>query len=137
MSALNRSNGLRAFAILFFLGLVAVLIAACGAQTTTSVPSETPRVGAASFSNDVLPILRDRCVSCHGGDKTSRGLDLTSYDKLMTGSIGGRVIIAGDADNSKLYQSILQGKMPKRGGKLSDARVEIFKEWIKAGALNN
>jgi hypothetical protein len=134
MSVLNRFNGFKVFTILFFVGVVALILSACGAQTTIS---ETPRVGAVSFSNDVLPILQVKCVGCHGGEKTSRGLKLNSFDNLVAGSNNGAVVIAGDPDNSKMLQLIIQGKMPKRGGKLSSAQVEIFKEWIKAGALNN
>lgn len=146
MFAKNRYANLKVFNKLFFVSLVAVILSACGAQTTatgntvdsTAVPSSGSVAAVdVSFSKDILPLFQEHCVNCHGGEKTSRGLKLTSFDNAMAGSNNGAMIIAGDPDKSKLFQLVQQGKMPKRGGKLSAAQVEILKEWIKAGAQNN
>ena len=55
-----------------------------------------PRV---SFSEDVLPLLKFRCASCHqpGGEGYEQsGLDLTSYQGVMKGTTFGPMVVPGD-----------------------------------------
>lgn len=106
------------------------------AQSAASSSAANPQ-GAVSFSKDLLPILQNSCVSCHGGERTSKALDLKTFDSLMAGSQNGAVITAGNADGSKLIQSIKSGKMPKRGDKLTPDQVQLFVDWVNAGAANN
>lgn len=107
-------------------------------DTSTPAPSDTPAAAAAvNFTNDVMPILQSRCFNCHGGDEIKEGLSVASYDTLMAGSTNGAVLIPGDPANSLLIQQIQNGKMPKRGPKLTPAQLQILIDWILAGALNN
>ena len=49
-----------------------------------------------SFSEDILPIFKGRCVSCHqsgGAGYEKSGLDLTSYEGLMKGTKFGAMVI--------------------------------------------
>ncbi len=106
--------------------------------TDAPLPTEPAAVtGAISFAADILPILESRCINCHGGNKTEKGLDLKSYEALMNGSEKGPVLVAGDAVNSPLATLISNGKMPKRGPKLTPEQIELIIAWINAGALNN
>ena len=142
--------------------LLAMISTACGASATpeaataiseptlpaptdTSVPQPTqttaaatePATAAVSFVNDVLPIFENRCIKCHGGEKTNEGLDLKTYDSLMTGSKNGTVLTPGDANDSFIVKQVVEGKMPKRGPKLTPAQIQILMDWVNAGALNN
>ena len=124
-----------------------------GAETTIVSPSSTPEVSAAtdlptaevqvapassvSYSKDVYPIFEASCIKCHGVEKVSRGLDMTSYEKTMTGSVKGPVVIPGDADNSPLVKLSVEGKMPKQGTKLTPEQIEIVRNWVLQGAPNN
>jgi uncharacterized membrane protein len=137
--------------------LLAVLLTACTAAATTVAPTAAsvpaveaiptsatalsptgaPAATTVSFANDVLPILQSRCLNCHGGQQTQRGLSVASYATLMAGSDNGPVIVAGDSANSLLIQMIQQGKMPMRGPKLTPDQLQILIDWITAGALNN
>ncbi len=107
--------------------------------TEAAAPTEpaAPAASAVSFSKDVLPILESRCVSCHGGERTSKGLDLKSYDSLMAGSQNGAVVVAGDAGNSSFVKLIQDGKMPKRGPKLLPEQLQMLIDWVNTGAQNN
>ena len=152
----NIRSKLLSFSILVGLS---VLVTACGspssevqptaetAAATSEIPvgdsniaSATPASGdlpvkvEVSFTKDITPILEASCVKCHGVEKVSRGLDLTSYDKALAGSIKGPVITAGDAENSLLYKLLVQGKMPKQGTKLTQAQIETIKAWMTQGA---
>jgi hypothetical protein len=90
-----------------------------------------------SYANDVQPILESRCGKCHMGEFVSEGLHMDTYESLMEGSDNGPVIIPGDADDSPLVQKLVEGKMPKRGPKLTPVQIQTIKDWINAGAQNN
>jgi mono/diheme cytochrome c family protein len=108
------------------------------APTETSEPAtEVPAASGISFANDVMPIFQNSCVGCHGGDQTRAGLDLKTYDSLMSGSINGAVIAPGSVAESLLVELVAEGKMPKRGDKLTPEQVKLISEWVAAGALNN
>jgi len=106
-------------------------------DSATPATGDLPAVVEVSFTKDIAPILQTSCVKCHGVEKVSRGLDLTTYDKALAGSIKGPVITAGDAENSLLYKLLAQGKMPKQGPKLTQAQIDTIRDWIAQGALNN
>ncbi|MDO9084618.1 MAG: c-type cytochrome domain-containing protein [Anaerolineaceae bacterium] len=108
--------------------------------TATSQPSATdtpPEENFVSFSNDVYPIIEFRCLNCHGGEKIEEGLNLTDYFGLMNGSINGAIVTPGDAENSLFVEMVASQKMPKRGAKLTPAQVQIFRDWVNQGALEN
>ena len=113
------------------------------ASTNTAEPTEAPtaepalQVSAVSFANDVFPILQNRCINCHGGNRTEEGLSMKTYAELMHGSQNGLVISAGDANNSLLAELVSDQKMPKRGPKLTQPQVQLIIDWINQGALDN
>ncbi len=127
--------------------LVPATTPAQGAATTTILPADasaSPTAeavaqagGAVSFSRDILPIFNETCIKCHGGDKTEKGLDMKSYSALLAGSERGAVVVPGDANGSRLAQLVVNGKMPKRGPKLSSEQVQLILDWINSGAQNN
>jgi hypothetical protein len=135
-SGVNRSFRTAVLLVTLAIG-VTFLLSACGAGAGSSsgVPSGTS--APISYSRDVVPILQSRCLNCHGGQQTSRGLDMNTYASLITGSQNGPVIVPGNAAGSLLIQMIQQGKMPKRGPGLLPAQVKILVDWIQAGAPDN
>lgn len=106
------------------------------APAEPTAPVEEP-AATVSFSADVQPILDSRCANCHGGERVEGGFILLTYADLMAGGDEGLVIIPGDAANSLLAQLIEAGKMPKRGGNLNPAQIQIILDWINEGALDN
>lgn len=116
--------------IIFQSGTMDIVTAARPSETTVSVEN-------VSFERDIYPILEMRCVKCHGGEFPSEDLSMVSYESLMSGSQNGQVIVAGDSNNSLLFQKIESGAMPKRGQDLTIEQIEIIRQWINEGALNN
>lgn len=103
-----------------------------GATTTTTQPPSTD----VSFSQDVLPILRASCGACHG---SLGGWGSESYDAVMTSGNNAPVVMPGDPDDSllvRLLEDPGSGLMPP-GGALSDAEIQLIRDWIAAGALDN
>jgi len=108
------------------------------APADTAVATEPAAQGATvSFKNDILPIIESRCINCHGGQRTEKGLDMKTFDSLMAGSENGPVVTAGDATGSKFVELVANQKMPKRGPKLTPPQVQLFTDWVNQGALNN
>lgn len=109
------------------------------AATTTpeSVPVPVTSADEVSFARDVLPILQNKCINCHGGQRTAEGLDMKTYDALMAGSENGSVITPGDSTRSSFITLSAEGKMPKRGPKLTAEELRLLTDWVNAGAPNN
>ena len=112
---------------------------AAAASTSAPVAQNTPAgsVSAVSFSKDIVPILDNKCVNCHGADRIEEGLKLQTYNDVFAGSKNGAVVVPGDASNSLLAELVANHKMPKRGAKLTDPQVQLIIDWINQGALNN
>jgi cytochrome c5 len=112
------------------------------AETTASAGTDAPPTEAAaastvSFSGNVFPIFEAKCNKCHGVERVKEGLDMTTYDNLMAGSFNGPVVVPGNADESLLVELIVRGKMPNRGTKATDEELQIIRDWVNQGALNN
>jgi len=100
-----------------------------------------------SFKNDIQPILHDHCLSCHsaGGSGVAKsGLDLSTYESLMRGTVYGPVVVPGNSDTStftKLLTGTNKGlKMPmglNATGTLDNQYILLMRNWVKQGAKNN
>jgi mono/diheme cytochrome c family protein len=98
-----------------------------------------------SFAEDVMPIFKGRCVSCHspGQEGTEKsGLDLTSYEGVMKGTKHGPMVTPGDAQSSNLmwlldWRASPELRMPHGKKKLSTCDRDAIRAWIFEGAKNN
>ena len=88
------------------------------------------------YKTQIQPIFNDKCTSCHVAGSPSGGLVLTSYNSLMAGGTSGASIIAGNHQNSLLWNRINDGSMPPSSNDVSSANVELVKKWINEGALD-
>lgn len=99
------------------------------------------------FDRHVLPILNDRCDSCHHApfDRSGRlvnpkaSLRFDSYQQVMKGNLDGPVVVANDLEGSSLYTVLKLPEdddlfMPPKGGPMSAERIDIIKRWIEEGA---
>jgi len=100
-----------------------------------------------SYQTDIRPILNDKCITCHtppnGIGYKATGLKLYSYESLMSGTIYGPVVRAGDSQRSIINMLVegragkLQQVMHDEGKELSNAEIMLFKRWVDQGALHN
>lgn len=112
-----------------WLGPVLLLLLATSGLAAEAVPT---------FEDDVLPVFREKCCSCHNADKQSGGLDLTSYNRAMAGGSSGEVISPSDAEGSYLWQLAShesEPKMPPEADRISDSMLAVITKWIAAGAI--
>ena len=93
--------------------------------------AQTP--GKADFGRDVLPILRQNCIGCHGPAQQISGLRLDR----RSAALNRKGVVPGSSDNSFLFHRI-SGKgygmqMPPTGP-LRAEQIEVIKTWIDQGA---
>ena len=93
-----------------------------------------------NYDEHVRPIFADRCLSCHNPDKAKGGLDLTTYTSTMQGGSSGEIVSSGDPGSSRLFLSVSHAeepKMPPKGEKLAQGRLDLISSWISGGLLEN
>jgi hypothetical protein len=106
------------------------------------VVSAAARGDDVQFRRDVLPILSENCLACHGFDKGTReaGLRLDLRDGALAElESGERAVVPGRPDTSELIRRIHADPdermpPPKTGKKLTAEQKEILKRWIASGA---
>lgn len=100
--------------------------------------AETPLDAAGNlvrFERDIAPILRSRCVKCHGPEDAKADFRIDDPDRLMD------YLEAGDAASSTLYVDYLTSAdddmlMPPREhqGPLPAGELALIRIWIDEGA---
>ena len=141
--------------LLFAAGAALAIAAVAGMEITTSTPAFcAPQDSAAkrptsqskmSFREDVVPIFKGRCESCHqsGGQVAEKsGLDLTTYAGLMKGTKFGPMVIPGDPESSNLmllldWRASPDLRMPHGKKQLSPCDRNAIRAWIREGAKDN
>ncbi|MGC2043313.1 MAG: hypothetical protein WA669_05775, partial [Pseudolabrys sp.] len=74
---------------LLFMSVVALGIGIVTSVGVINVPGACAAEELVSFKEDILPLLKWRCASCHeagGAGYEKSGLDLTSYAGVMKGT---------------------------------------------------
>lgn len=98
-----------------------------------------------SYSQDISPILRGWCVSCHqpgGQGYQASGFNVTTYEDLMKGTKFGPMVIPGQPDASSLV-ALIEGRtspqisMPHGQKPLPSCLRDEIWSWVFQGAKNN
>jgi WD40 repeat protein len=92
-----------------------------------------------SFTNDIAPILVQKCLTCHGPDKNKGGYRLDTFESLLKpGSSKDPSITPGTPDASKLFQLITapdeDDRMPQKNEPLPASDIARIRRWIAEGA---
>lgn len=104
---------------------------------TSVAQGQTP--AKVTYDEHVLPMLREKCLSCHGQDKKSGGLSLHTFARLMEGGSSGVIVKPGDPDGSTLFGVVahkVEPYMPPRSPMLAK-EADLLRRWIEMGALEN
>jgi hypothetical protein len=85
-----------------------------------------------SFKSDIEPLFV-RCAGCHNGTQNPDLREGNAYNAIVP-----RYVIAGDADDSELFNKLPGiGHPIDVGFSLSADQIATIKGWINQGALNN
>ncbi|MEN8864384.1 MAG: PSD1 and planctomycete cytochrome C domain-containing protein [Akkermansiaceae bacterium] len=94
------------------------------------------------FENKVRPLLADKCYRCHSvkaeeKGKLKAGLFLDSRNGHLKGGDSGSALTPGHPEKSFIVEAVNYRnedmEMPPKG-KLSDAQIKIFADWVAMGA---
>ena len=93
------------------------------------------------FEAKIRPVLAQRCYSCHNSKMAAPKGDLVLDTKegLLKGGASGTALVAGNPNDSRLMKVLSYTdplvQMPP-SGKLADAVLEDFTQWIAKGAVD-
>ena len=97
-----------------------------------------------SYSKDVFPIVKARCIKCHEkDDENPNSYAMDNVDLIRKSGKTKNIVIPGDGANSYLIKKLLPN--PPKGAqmpifskkKLTEEEVDLFKRWIDQGAKDN
>ncbi|XZE53916.1 PSD1 and planctomycete cytochrome C domain-containing protein [Planctomycetaceae bacterium SH139] len=110
--------------------------------STVGVVAEMPvSEQAQHFVFRVLPVLRSKCLVCHGDDPDDlRGeYDMRTRAALLRGGESGQpAVLPGNAAESPLYQAVCWDGLempPKENDRLDEQQCDNIATWIAGGAI--
>lgn len=117
----------------------AALIMCCFAGSVATAQSPLDAEGhLVNFERDIVPILRDNCLDCHGPE------DAKNDFRVDDREIMADYIDAGDAESSSLYIDYIAATgddykdylmpPPAKGGPMAPAEIALIKLWLNEGA---
>lgn len=116
----------------FFFALSVLLVLALVSQTACYYDNEEEQYGtvvcdttAISFSQDVLPIINSRCISCHAPGGQQESSPYTSYEQIKN----------YDAAMVERINGI--GSIMPPTGAISTCEKLKIAAWVNAGSPNN
>lgn len=92
------------------------------------------------YQDLVLPVLEDKCYSCHSSKKQKGDLRLDSPDAIMKGGETGEILVQGDPKESDLMKRALlplrdDDHMPPKGKpQLTSNEIALVHWWIEQSA---
>ncbi|HVR37406.1 MAG TPA: c-type cytochrome domain-containing protein [Methylomirabilota bacterium] len=101
--------------------------------------SGAPAPAAVDFTRDIVPILRNSCVECHGPERQKGKLRLDAREHIFKGESGDWVVQPGKPEDSELYRRVTLPPddldiMPSEGDPLTKEQQELLRAWIDEGA---
>ncbi len=94
-------------------GFLASLASLAVAGVTLLPAQSTPQIKAPEskgpdFAKEIQPLLREKCLPCHGDVQKAGGLRLTQLKAAMTGGTSGaRGLVPHDPDASSVIQRVV------------------------------
>jgi hypothetical protein len=107
-----------------------------GAVDISKLP---PAAASFDFAKDIVPILEQGCVKCHGPEKQKGALRLDSREAMLKGGDNGPAITEHKSAESHLIHNVARldedtAMPPKKENALTSEQVGKLRAWIDAGA---
>ncbi|MEZ6060104.1 MAG: DUF1549 domain-containing protein [Planctomycetaceae bacterium] len=113
----------------------AALLCSCGvASADDAKPAER------DFTLKVLPLLKEKCLGCHGGDPDDIQAQFSVVDRqrlLKGGESGEPAVVPGRSGEGSLLPAIRWETLempPKENDRLTPDQIALVERWINAGA---
>lgn len=115
--------------------MILFLFSLPGIEVTSQAADNEPATSAPFYETSVKAIIEAKCVRCHNSKTKKAGLNLSTPEGILKGSESGRILQAGDPDESLLFQMIDAGEMPPdEKDQLSQLQLAEIKKWISGGS---
>ena len=124
-------------ALVFATGMVVGASRGVAQEAKPADPAAKPKL---NFQDHVQLVFREHCNTCHSADQAKGGLALDTFAATMRGGASGEVVFPGDLESSRLWALVAHletPKMPPEQDKLPEAKLNLIKQWILDGALEN
>ncbi|MDA1179063.1 MAG: hypothetical protein O2931_09745, partial [Planctomycetota bacterium] len=103
------------------------------------------RTSKVDFQTEVLPILRENCLTCHNATDADANLVLETPTTILRGGISGAAIVPGNADESLLLRLASHQDEPampppdnnRSATPLTPEQLGLIQQWINEGAQGN
>ncbi|MBL8741062.1 MAG: hypothetical protein JNK04_08215, partial [Myxococcales bacterium] len=92
------------------------------------------------FKDVILPIVKSRCVECHGPETVKGGLRLDDFAAIMKGGENGPAVVPGASGKSSFVTRLElplehdDHMPPSDKPQVTREEIELFKFWIDRGA---
>src|SRR5688572_24891416 len=120
--------------------LLCIAVLMGGSAAVGSAQQSSPE-GTELFEKRIRPVLVAKCLACHGSPaaKPKGGLVVDSLAGILRGGARGPAVAPGDPEKSLLFQAIRResddlAMPPKESERLTEAEIQDFAAWIRAGA---
>jgi len=105
--------------------------------TAAAEPPKFTSEQVAFYEKDVLPLLKQHCLKCHGAEAKIKGdLNLTTRGAILAGGENGPVYDPKNPAASRLLKGLdysdPEFRMPPKG-KLADKDIATLTKWVKEG----
>jgi Protein of unknown function (DUF1553)/Protein of unknown function (DUF1549)/Planctomycete cytochrome C len=100
---------------------------------TVAVRTSAADQSALDYQSEIAPLLKTRCVRCHGPAVTKAKLNLAVPTGVVRGGKSGRAIVSGKPEESLLWQRVAADEMPEDAPLPPEEKV-LLRRWIAAGA---
>lgn len=136
---LNELEFLSAFPLRTMLRKLRLSCSVLLAVISLSASSNSLSAQSPNYDDDIKPIFRTHCLTCHNEDDQEADVDLSTFAATMRGGSSGAIVKPGRPQGSTLFLAITHGDnveaMPPEGPKLSDAEIKIVDGWIRGGLI--
>lgn len=91
--------------------------------------------GQVDFERDILPLVQDQCLDCHGPDSAESNLRLDSMLGFLRGGDSGEpAVVPGASDRSYLITRLEHAdpakRMPPEAPPWEQSQIDLLKAWI-------
>ncbi len=112
----------------------ALLLGAAGNSNLLAADGETS-AKAVVYESAAKAIIESNCARCHNAKTREAGLDLSTPQSILQGSDSGRIVQAGQPEESLLFEMLESEEMPPdEEDRLSKDQLESIRQWLAAGA---
>ncbi len=115
--------------VVCFLGICLFFFHSCYSHLIEDELSEDTEI---SFSEDIVPIFENSCITCHGSDYSS---PILTSEKAYESLTSGGYIDTEDPESSVLVKQ-LNSDHPYEGA-ITNKELQMIVLWIKQGANDN